>query len=58
MGQTGQSDAIHSPEACASVVVKLTIPAVWSMAVVCKPWQSRLIQSTKFVSPVPLFRER
>jgi hypothetical protein len=35
MGQTGQSDAIHSPEACASVVVKLTIPAVWSMAVVC-----------------------
>ena len=35
MGQTGQSDAIHSPEACASVVVKLTIPAAWSMAVVC-----------------------
>src|SRR6476619_1646862 len=35
IGQTGQSDAIHSPEACASVVVKLTIPAVWSMAVVC-----------------------
>ena len=34
-GQTGQSDAIHSPEACASVVVKLTIPAVVSMAVVC-----------------------
>jgi len=26
MGQTGQSDAIHSPEACASMVVKLTIP--------------------------------
>ena len=26
-GQTGQSDAIYSPEACASVVVRLTIPA-------------------------------
>ena len=25
MGQTGQSDAIHSPDACASVVVRLTI---------------------------------
>ena len=36
MGQTGQSDAIHSPEACASVVVRLTIPAVWSMA-----WSAR-----------------
>src|SRR5262249_45133737 len=35
MGQTGQSDAIHSPEACASVVVRLTNPAVWSTAVVC-----------------------
>src|SRR5262249_1238523 len=36
IGQTGQSDAIHSPEAWASVVVKLTMPAVWSMAVICK----------------------
>ena len=26
IGQTGQSEAIHSPEACASMVVKLTIP--------------------------------
>src|SRR6266550_4769864 len=36
IGQTGQSEAIHSPEAWASVVVKLTMPAVWSIAVVCK----------------------
>src|SRR5262249_14242244 len=36
MGQTGQSEAIHSPEAWASVVVKLTMPLVWSIAVVCK----------------------
>jgi hypothetical protein len=28
IAQTGQSDAIHSPEAWASVVVKLTMPAV------------------------------
>ena len=35
MAQTGQSEAIHSPEACASTVVRLTMPAVWSMAVVC-----------------------
>src|SRR5262249_8145554 len=35
IGQTGQSEAIHSPEAWASVVVKLTMPAVWSMAVAC-----------------------
>jgi hypothetical protein len=28
IGHTGQSDAIRSPEAWASVVVKLTIPAV------------------------------
>jgi hypothetical protein len=35
MGQTGQSEAIHSPEACASTVVKLTMPDAWSMAVVC-----------------------
>ena len=31
MAQTGQSEAIHSPEACASTVVRLTMPAVWSM---------------------------
>jgi hypothetical protein len=35
IGQTGQSDAIYSPEAWASVVVKLTMPALWSIAVVC-----------------------
>jgi dTDP-glucose 4,6-dehydratase len=35
MGQTGQSEAIHSPEACASTVVKLTRPDARSMAVVC-----------------------
>src|SRR5262245_2527182 len=35
IGQTGQSEAIHSPEAWASVVVRLTMPAVWSIAVVC-----------------------
>src|SRR5215470_17535608 len=35
MGHTGQSEAIHSPEAWASVVVRLIMPAVWSMAVVC-----------------------
>jgi hypothetical protein len=34
-GHTGQSEAIHSPEACASIVVRLTIPAAGSMAVVC-----------------------
>src|SRR5262249_17137572 len=34
-GQTGQSEAIHSPEAWASMVVRLTIPAAGSMAVVC-----------------------
>src|SRR5262245_39856695 len=36
IGQTGQSEAIHSPEAWASVVVKLTMPAVWSITVVCR----------------------
>src|SRR6266436_380935 len=34
-GQTGQSEAIHSPEACASMVVRLTMPAAGSIAVVC-----------------------
>jgi hypothetical protein len=33
--QTGQSEAIHSPDECASVVVRLTMPAAWSIAVVC-----------------------
>jgi hypothetical protein len=33
--QTGQSDAIHSAEACASTVVKLMVPVKASMAVVC-----------------------
>jgi hypothetical protein len=31
---TGQSEAIHSPEAWASMVVKLTTPASLSIAVV------------------------
>ena len=35
MAQTGQSEAIHSPEECASTVVRLTVPATWSIAVVC-----------------------
>ena len=34
IGHTGQSDEIHSPEAWASIVVRLTRPAVWSIAVV------------------------
>src|SRR5689334_16681943 len=33
--QTGQSAAIHSPEACASTVVRLTVPIEASIAVVC-----------------------
>src|SRR5262245_12963954 len=33
--QTGQSDAIHSPDECASMVVRLTMPVAGSMAVVC-----------------------
>ena len=28
IGQTGQSEAIHSPEAWASMVVRLTMPAL------------------------------
>ena len=32
MAQTDQSEAIHSPEECASTVVRLTTPAVWSTA--------------------------
>ena len=35
MAQTGQSEAIHSPDECASTVVRLTMPAAWSTAVVC-----------------------
>src|SRR5262249_19970505 len=34
-GQTGQSEAIHSPDACASMVVRLISPASRSSAVVC-----------------------
>ena len=34
MAQTGQSEAIHSPDECARTVVRLTMPAVWSIAVV------------------------
>src|SRR6266545_3187471 len=33
--QTGQSEAIHSPDECASMVVRLTTPVAGSMAVVC-----------------------
>src|SRR5262249_48506767 len=35
IGQTGQPEAIHSPEAWTSMVVRLTNPAAWSTAVVC-----------------------
>src|SRR5437868_5320403 len=35
MAQTGQSEAIHSPEACARTVLSRTIPAVSSMDVDC-----------------------
>src|SRR5437764_11291738 len=35
MAQTGQSEAIHSPEACARTVLSRTILAVSSIAVVC-----------------------
>jgi hypothetical protein len=35
MGQTGLCEAIYSPEACESTVVRLTSPLVWSMVVVC-----------------------
>ena len=34
MEQTGQSEEIHSPEECANTVVRLTVPAAWSIAVV------------------------
>jgi hypothetical protein len=33
--QTGQSEAIHSPEACAKTVLSRTMPAVSSIEVVC-----------------------
>src|SRR5262249_53394887 len=36
IAQTGQSDAIHSPEAWARMVVRVTNPAAWSTAVVCR----------------------
>src|SRR5262249_58048491 len=35
MAQTGQSDAIHSPEAWARTVLRRTIPAASSIEVVC-----------------------
>ena len=34
-GHTGQSDDIHSPEECASIVVSRIKPASCSMPVVC-----------------------
>ena len=34
MGQTGQSDEIHSPEACARSVVSLIWPLAWSIAAI------------------------
>jgi hypothetical protein len=37
MGQTGQSDEIHSPEAWARSVVSLIWPLTWSIAVVPDP---------------------
>ena len=33
MAQTGQSEAIHSPDACARTVVRLTMPAAWLRAI-------------------------
>jgi hypothetical protein len=33
--QTGQSEAIHSPEACANTVVSDAVWMSWSMMVVC-----------------------
>ena len=36
-GQTGQSEAIHSPEACASIMVRLIIPATEYVVVVPPP---------------------
>src|SRR6266436_4540523 len=42
-GQTGQSDAIHSPDACASIVVRLIVAVdgstavVWIVAISCRP---------------------
>src|SRR5262249_15844415 len=35
MPQTGQSEAIHSPEACANTVLSRTMPDVSSIEVVC-----------------------
>ena len=35
MAQTGQSEAIHSPEACAKTVLSRTMPAASSIDVVC-----------------------
>ena len=69
--QAGQSEAIHSPEACARMVVKLTVAAVWPMAVVwivampCwprsystddRPAPSRLCGAPKRPAPVRLLR--
>src|SRR5215469_1908777 len=35
IAHTGQSDAIHSPEACARIVLSRTIPTLSSIEVVC-----------------------
>ena len=49
MGHTGQSEAIHSPEAWASTVVRLTMPVarsmavVWTVAISCWPSALRTI---------------
>src|ERR1700733_14981247 len=51
MAHTGQSDAIHSPEECANIVVRLTIPAVrssavvWTVAISCCPKVLRTMSS-------------
>src|ERR1700692_2454815 len=64
MAQTGQSEAIHSPEACASMVVRLTRPAVWSMAVVytvaisCWPRVLRTISSPLDNGAYPMAKAR
>jgi hypothetical protein len=54
IGQTGQSEAIHSPEAWASVVVRLTIPTAESMAVVLEDaFERRLSELPSFHLAAP-----
>jgi hypothetical protein len=45
IAQTGQSEAIHSPDECATTVVRVIVPAAWSTAVVCRVAISRRMAS-------------